>query len=136
MPELPHGFPFRWVTGGGDAPPRIQPGVGDALPWRGGGFDRPFPLSLAVEAMAQAALAALPPAGGAGDEGAAGGAVFLAGIDGARMLAPIWPGDRLEAGATIEGRFGPAIKVACHLDRRSGASAERVAEARLLLALE
>ena len=62
----------------------------------------------------------------------AGGRVFLAGIEGARLLAEIHAGDRLEASAELLSRFGPAIKVRCRLDREG----TQVAEATLLLAAE
>ena len=128
MPDLPHAYPFRFVEPSEERAPAFTPSAGDALPWRGH-TRAAYPLSLAVEAMAQAALAAVP----AGrEEKEAGGRVFLAGIEDAHLLAEIHPGDRLEAKAELLSRFGPAIKVRCHLDREG----TPVAEATLLLAAE
>jgi 3-hydroxymyristoyl/3-hydroxydecanoyl-(acyl carrier protein) dehydratase len=134
MPDLPHAYPFRFVEPSGDRAPELAPSAGDALPWKGDPRG-PYPLSLAVEAMAQAALAALPQQGG----GEPGAQVYLAGIEDARLLAEIHAGDRLAASAELLSRFGPAIKVRCRLKRPSSDSAETgvtVAEATLLLALE
>jgi hypothetical protein len=134
VPDLPHAYPFRFVEARPGRDPALAPSAGDALPWRG--YPRgPYPLSLAVEAMAQAALAAVPREG----PGTVGGRAFLAGIEDARLLAEIHPGDRLEASADLLTRFGPAIKVRCRLKRPSSDSAgagATVAEATLLLALE
>lgn len=128
MPALPHAYPFRLVEPlGGDAcrsAPTATPSLGSGLPRQPGGD---YPLSLAVEVMAQAVLA-VPPA-----ELASGGAdpanARLAGIEQARLLAAIAPADRLEAHAEVAGRFGPAAKVRCRLER----DGEPVAEATLLL---
>ena len=128
MPDLPHAYPFRFVEPpeeGSD--PVLAPSAGDALPWKGDP-QGPYPLSLAVEAMAQAALAAVPQ----DREDESPGTVFLAGIENARLLEEIHPGDRLEATADLQGRFGPAIKVSCRLSREG----TPVAEAVLLLARE
>jgi 3-hydroxymyristoyl/3-hydroxydecanoyl-(acyl carrier protein) dehydratase len=127
MPDLPHAYPFRFVEPSEKRSPAFTPSAGDALPWKGDP-QGPYPLSLAVEAMAQAALVAVP----AEQEAEAGGRVFLAGIEGARLLAEIHPGDRLEASAELLSRFGPAIKVRCRLTREG----TPVAEATLLLAHE
>jgi 3-hydroxymyristoyl/3-hydroxydecanoyl-(acyl carrier protein) dehydratase len=135
VPDLPHAYPFRFVEPPEqDQAPTLAPSAGDALPWRGEPR-APYPLSLAVEAMAQAALAAVP----AEREEEAAGRVFLAGIENARLVAEIHAGDRLEASAELQGRFGPAVKVRCRLKRPSSDSAgagATVAEATLLLALE
>jgi hypothetical protein len=127
MPDLPHAYPFRFVEARPGRDPALAPSAGDALPWRGEPRG-PYPLSLAVEAMAQAALAAVP----AEQELEAGGRVFLAGIEDARLLAKIHAGDRLEARAELQGRFARAVKVRCRLER----DGTPVAEATLLLALE
>jgi hypothetical protein len=127
VPDLPHAYPFRFVEARPGRDPTLAPSAGDALPWRGEPRG-PYPLSLAVEAMAQAALAALPREG----PGTVGGRAFLAGIEDARLLAEIHAGDRLEASAELLSRFGPAVKVRCRLER----DGRPVAEATLLLALE
>ncbi|HUF79023.1 MAG TPA: hypothetical protein VMR44_08915 [Thermoanaerobaculia bacterium] len=127
MPDLPHAYPFRFVEPSRDRAPELAPSAGDALPWKGDPRG-PYPLSLAVEAMAQAALAALTQQEG----GEPGARVYLAGIEDARLLAEIHAGDRLAASAELLSRFGPAIKVRCRLEK-DGAP---VAEATLLLAQE
>lgn len=91
------------------------------------GVEAAYPLSLAVEAMAQAVLAAPPPELGSGEVDPKN--VQLAGIEQARLLSAIAPGDRLEAHTELAGRFGPAAKVRCRLER----AGEPVAEATLLL---
>jgi len=130
LPDLPHAYPFRLVEPHGERVPgkgpAILPSLGASLPRQGAAE---YPLSLAVEAMAQAVLAA-PPAE-LGRAGSAGGSAHLAGIEQARLLAAIAPGDRLEARAEVAGRFGPAAKVRCHLER----DGEPVAEATLLLTI-
>lgn len=108
----------------------MTPSLGASLPRqteRAAGTGHP--LALAVEAMAQSVLAAPPPelAGGR----SSGGNAHLAGIEQARLLAVIAPGDRLETRAEVAGRFGPAAKVRCRLER----DGEPVAEATLLLTL-
>jgi 3-hydroxymyristoyl/3-hydroxydecanoyl-(acyl carrier protein) dehydratase len=75
--------------------------------------DQGYPFSLLLEAMVQAAvpLAGLqeehprpahPPPRPAG---------MMIGIDGARLLRPARPGDRLLITATVTGRFGAMIRV-------------------------
>jgi 3-hydroxymyristoyl/3-hydroxydecanoyl-(acyl carrier protein) dehydratase len=76
--------------------------------------------------MAQGALAALAGGGAAPD----GASLRLAGVDDARLYAPVAPGDRLRVEAEVEGRFAALAKVACRLLRDD----ELVAEAKLLLA--
>lgn len=96
------------------------------------------PLTLLVEMMAQGALVVLAGAAERGGKGAeppppkalSGAGVRLAGIDGARLLAPVGPGDRLTVEARVEGRFGSLSKVHCRLGR----DGDTVAEAGLLLA--
>lgn len=132
MPDLPHAYPFRLVepgTGGApDGAAVAAPSLGGSLP-RQADAGAGYPLSLAVEMMAQSVLAAPPPELPRGDSPP--GSVHLAGIEQAKLLAKIAPGDRLEARSEIAGRFGPAAKVRCRLER----DGERVAEATLLLTL-
>lgn len=134
MPVLPHAYPFRLVEPhGGGTPgrrPVLLPSLGAAMPRQAElGSAAEYPLSLAVEAMAQAVLAA-PPAE-LQSQGSRSGSAHLAGIEEARLLAAIEPGDRLEAHAEVAGRFGPAAKLRCRLVRNG----EPVAEAILLLTL-
>jgi len=122
LPEPPHRFPFRLVEPG---IAQVTPSLGASLPRQEHAPD--YPLALALEAMAQAVIAAPPPGLERGD--AAPGIVHLAGIEQGRLLAAIAPGDRLEAHAELLGRFGPAAKVRCRLER----DGTKVAEATLLL---
>ncbi len=140
MAELPHAYPFRFVEprgGSGDPPgarPIVVPSSGAALPGpRAGGTPSPggYPLSLAIEAMAQSVLAAPPTEASEGGKEGSGGRAHLAGIEAARLLAEIRPGDRLEGRSELQGRFGPALKVRCELTR----DGEPVAEATLLLTM-
>ncbi len=102
-------------------------GVGDALPWRGRPAG-PYPLSLAIEMMAQAALAILSESLAEDEKGRS---VYLAGVSRARWVAQLAAGDRVSARAERLGSYGALVKVACALERGQ----ERVAEAELLLAL-
>jgi len=81
-----------------------------------------LPPTLALEMMAQAAHLLLAADGGA--------PVFLAGIDGAELRAPLRAGDRLLATARRTGSFGPLTKVEASLER----DGETVALANYLLA--
>lgn len=127
--DLPHRFPFRFLeplgeTGESGVAYRVTAGA--RLPGAAA-WEQPFafPLTLAVEGLAQAALALLPRPEG-GRSGAMGS---LAAVDGAQLLAEIRPGDVLVAEIRVLGRFGPAIKVAGSFLR----DGERVVEAGLLL---
>ena len=125
---LPHGFPFRLVDRGDAA-------AGLPLLWTvNGALDRgagELPPTLAIEMMAQAALVLLAREGGAGAAGESAGAGLLAGVEGVVFHAPLRPGDRLEAHATLAGRFGRLVKVRTRLEREGAA----VVEGELLLAL-
>lgn len=123
--ELPHRFPFRFLTPVGESGAAFRVTAGERLPGAAS-LDRPFsfPLTLAVEGLAQAALALLPRA-----DGHPGGTGALAAVDGARLAGEIRPGDILIAEVTLLGRFGPALKVAAAFTREG----ERVVEASLLL---
>jgi 3-hydroxymyristoyl/3-hydroxydecanoyl-(acyl carrier protein) dehydratase len=73
-----------------------------------------YPFSLLLEAMAQAAV----PLAGLADEESPHGSEepplpkgMIVGIDGARLLHPARPGDRLLITASIVGRFGGMIRV-------------------------
>jgi 3-hydroxymyristoyl/3-hydroxydecanoyl-(acyl carrier protein) dehydratase len=122
---LPHAYPFRLLERGPDR--------GTALPLRwtvNGALDRgvgAMPPVVAVEMLAPAALVLL---GGAGAAGGGGGGL-LAGLEGVRFHAPLLAGDRLEAHATVHGRFGRLVKVRAWIAR----GGETVVEGELLLAL-
>lgn len=123
MTDLPHEYPFRFVEPRAGARPIISPSVDASLPRDARGY----PLTLALEAMAQSVLADPPKAEG----DAPAGRAHLAGIEDAHLLREIRPGDRLEGRSELQARFGPALKVRCELTR----DGERVAEATLLLTM-
>jgi 3-hydroxymyristoyl/3-hydroxydecanoyl-(acyl carrier protein) dehydratase len=122
---MPHAYPFRLLERG--------PGDDGALPLRwtvNGALDRglgAMPPVLAVEMLAQAALVLL---GGAGDAGGGGGGL-LAGVEEVAFHAPLRAGDRLEAHATVTGRFGRLVKARAWIAR----GGDTVVEGELLLAL-
>lgn len=122
---LPHRFPFRFLEPVGESGVAFRLTAGSRLPGPPA-LDRPFgfPLTLAVEGLAQAALALL-----AREDGRPGGMGSLAAIDGAVLHAELHPGDVLVAEVQVLGRFGPALKVAAAFTR----DGERVVEASLLL---
>jgi hypothetical protein len=122
---LPHRFPFRFLEPVGEFGVAFRVTAGARLPGAAA-LGRPFafPLTLAVEGLAQAALALLPR-----EDGKPGGMGSLAAIDGAELLAEIHPGDVLVAEVQVLGRFGPALKVAAAFTR----DGERVVVASLLL---
>ena len=133
MTDLPHEYPFRFVEprpgireGAG---PLIAPSVDASLPRSVD--DAGYPLTLALEAMAQSVLADPPGLEGEEQAGAPGGRAHLAGIEDARLLAEIRPGDRLKGRSELKARFGPALKVRCELLR----DGDPVAEATLLLTM-
>ncbi len=112
---LPHRYPFRFVDEGRGGSVSVSLTFGS--PWLQRG--EPLPLGLAVEILAQASHVLL---GG-------GESVYLAGIEGARLLAPCQVGDRLEAQAKREGAFAGMFRVSAALER----DGVRVAEATLIL---
>lgn len=122
---LPHAYPFRFVERRPDG--RLVVAISAAA---GASRGAPLPAVLAIEILAQAALAGLAPEGEAG-EGKGTGLGLLAGVDEARFHQPLRPGDQVTAMVETEGRFGRLVKAAGRLEREG----EVVAEARLLLAL-
>lgn len=132
MLDLPHQYPFRLVdrldrAGDGDeSRVTVLLSEGRATPRSREGGTPPLALSLAIEMMAQAALAVLPrdPERDGQPMG------LLAGVTGARLHGRAVSGDRLVARTRLLGRFGPAVKAACSLRTEAG---EPVAEAELLL---
>jgi 3-hydroxymyristoyl/3-hydroxydecanoyl-(acyl carrier protein) dehydratase len=135
LTDLPHEYPFRFVEPrpgireGAGPGPLIAPSVDASLPRSVD--EAGYPLTLALEAMAQSVLADPPGAEGEEPGSAPGGRAHLAGIEDARLLSEIRPGDRLEGRSELQARFGPALKVRCELLR----DGEPVAEATLLLTM-
>ncbi len=121
---LPHAYPFRLLDRDAEGGVGVLVS-GNAALARGGAE---LPALLAVEVLAQAALVALPAAGG---EGAPRGGL-LAGLEAVRFHHPLWAGDRLTASATLLARFGTLVKVRATLRRGE----TTVVEGDLLLALE
>lgn len=64
-----------------------------------------LPASLVFEALAQSILLV--------EEPPAGAPLRLVGIDGARLLQPLGPGDRIEVAVTNMGSFGTLRRYAC-----------------------
>ena len=101
---LSHSFPFKLA----ERMERIDDGtVGIVLATADGELTRgaALPASLVFEALAQSILLVDPPP--------AGGALRLVGIDGARILQPLEPGDRVEVAVTGLGSFGALKRYAC-----------------------
>ena len=86
------------------------------------GADR-LPEAFAVEILAQAALLLLPQE--------AKGEGYLAGIEEARLLAPLAPGMRLRVRVRLIARYAGVIKIAGEIEGETS----RVAEAKLILTL-
>lgn len=105
MPEaIPHSFPFRLA----------ERRVGDGPPFRGmlqvtadGAANREagWPLSLLVEAMAQAILLVSPPQETEG--------LRLVALDRVRQLREVQAGDRLEVEVEASGTFGNLRRFTC-----------------------
>ncbi len=115
---LPHTYPFRLADRvDGDSVDVCL--TSDALWSQGAAIAAP----LLVEAMAQAAMLLL-----ARPEERQSG--LLAGVDDARFLEPVAPGDRLRATARLVGRLGGLVKLEATLERNGTV----VARAGLLLA--
>lgn len=99
-----------------------------------------YPFALLLEAMAQAAI----PLTGLPDEDhphatdkTPGPGGTIVGIDGARLLRPVRPGDRLLITATITGRFGRMIRVRSVAESTGSSAGEAVvAEGEFTIALE
>lgn len=98
-----------------------------------------YPFALLLEAMAQAAL----PLGGAMGEGhgetgeGPRGGGRLAGIDSARLLRPVRPGDRLLITATVTGGLGGLLRVRSVAEIAGAPPGEaRVAEGEFTIALD
>jgi 3-hydroxymyristoyl/3-hydroxydecanoyl-(acyl carrier protein) dehydratase len=115
---LPQHSPFRLVERRADDAVLVRL-ASDAVYLRAD----PCPLTLVVEILAQAALLL------AGEGAAAAEPVFLGGVDEARLLAPLRPGDELRARAAVVGSAGGLTRLATRLER----DGEVVAEATLLL---
>ena len=87
---------------------------------------RDLELPIAVEMMAQAAVAEAP-------EDQQGKSGFLAGIQGAELKHPVPPGTVLAATTRLVGKLGPLVKVEAALATLEG---EEVARADLLLSID
>lgn len=120
---VPHRFPFRFVETT-DRLPSAEEGLrisvtANAARGRGG----PYPRLLAIEIMAQAALALLGSGAGGDGTGARGveasGAdgLFLAGVQSAELDAELEPGQDLLASARLVGSYGDLHKVSSTLER-------------------
>lgn len=128
---LPHAFPFRFAETVHEG--RVAVSLSADAHW--GRDGHPYPGTLAVEILAQAAILLLPgPESGDGGTAKAGqeGEALLAGIDGAEIRAPLLPGERLWARLELDRRLGRLVKARGTLERDSG---EEVARAGLLLAV-
>lgn len=109
-----HAYPFKLAermeqTDNGAVGIVLATADGDLT--RGG----PLPASLVFEALAQAILVVERPAGGAPPR--------LVGIDGARLLQPVEPGDRLEVAVAPQGSFGSLRRYACRAVRAGALAA-------------
>ncbi len=108
--DLPHAFPFRLVE-------RREGGAGRcvalALATAGGSLtgDRPWPVTLVAEALAQAILLVLRPARPA--------ALRLVALDRVRLHGVLRCGDRLDVEVEEVGAFGGLRRFACR-GRRDG----------------
>ena len=99
-----------------------------------------YPLSLLVEAMAQAAVPLGGAPGGPRPQAAPGeprGRGLIAGIDGVRLFRPVRPGDRLLITATVQGRQGALLRVRSVAERADAPPGEAVvAEGEFTIAVE
>lgn len=123
---LPHHYPFRLLDRRADGTVVVLIS-GNAAAVRG---EEQLPAFLAVELLAQSALLALgePSGEAAGSEKRLG---LLAGVQDVQFHAPLRPGDRLSAAATLLARLGALSKVRAELRRGD----ELVVEGELLLAM-
>lgn len=141
----PHSHPFRMI----DVVLEIEHGhaatiksatTGEVVRDEAGASQGRYPFSLLLEAMAQAAVPLADAEGGehAHDEAPAKRpAGALAGIDGAHLLRPVGPGDRLLISASIVGRFGRLIRVKSVAELAGSAPGEVVvAEGEFTISLE
>jgi hypothetical protein len=114
---LPHAFPFRLVeraevTDGGRVALVLATANGGLLP------RDEWPVTLVAEALAQAILLVVRPAGN--------GVLRLVGLDGVRLLQPVRPGSRLEVEVKETAAFAPLRRYGCraHLGGALAAVAE------------
>jgi len=112
--QVPHQFPFRLVE-------RVEPDndgrlaivlstAGGALPGTG-----PWPITLVAEALAQAILLVVKPAGQ--------GTLRLVGLDKVALYQSLEPGDRLEVEVEEVGTFGGLRRYLCRGHRGGGLAA-------------
>ena len=91
--------------------------------------ETPYPATLVIEMLAQAAIVLLGNAPTASDGPAANRSALLAGVEDFVLLEPPRPGQRLLATAELQARFGGTVKVAGRLE----ADGREAATAALLL---
>ncbi len=102
--DLPHAFPFRLVE-------RVEVGprgrLGVALSTANGVLtaDRPWPVTLVAEALAQAILVVVRPANPS--------TLRLVALDGVKLHKPVVAGDRLDVEVEELGAFGGLRRFAC-----------------------
>jgi len=112
--QVPHQFPFRLVE-------RVEPDndgrlaivlstADGALPGTG-----PWPITLVAEALAQAILLVVKPAGQ--------GTLRLVGLDKVALYQSLEPGDRLEVEVEEVGTFGGLRRYLCRGHRGGGLAA-------------
>ena len=102
--RLPHAFPFRLV----ERAERVGAGrIAVVLATAGGTLTATseWPVTLVVEAMAQAILIAVDPP--------RRGALRLVALNGVRLLQPVRSGSRLEIEVEERAVFGPLRRYAC-----------------------
>jgi 3-hydroxymyristoyl/3-hydroxydecanoyl-(acyl carrier protein) dehydratase len=111
---LPHRFPFLFVDRRRADRAIVALTLGGTWQRAGGAM----PLSLLVEAMAQAAAVILEDPRGERRE------LVLAGLEAVELSAPARPGDRLEIEVRLEARLGGVVRVAA-IASREGATVAR-----------
>jgi 3-hydroxymyristoyl/3-hydroxydecanoyl-(acyl carrier protein) dehydratase len=112
--QVPHQFPFRLVerveSGHDDRLAIVLSTAGGALPGSG-----PWPITLVAEALAQAILLVVEPAGP--------GPLRLVGLDKVALYQSLEPGDRLEVAGEELGTFGGLRRYLCRGHRGGGLAA-------------
>jgi 3-hydroxymyristoyl/3-hydroxydecanoyl-(acyl carrier protein) dehydratase len=115
---LPHRFPFELADRRSGE--RVVLALSAGAVWGRG--ETPYPGTLVIEMLAQAAILLLRDA-------ASGSQAMLAGVEDFTLLEPPRPGQRLLATAELQARFGGTFKV----DARLETEGRTLATAALLL---